>query len=158
MNIFILDIEPSKCAEYHCDKHVVKMVLESAQLLSTAAHLMGKHKPEMYKPTHINHPCTQWAAADMSHYRWLHLLFIHLMREYTYRYGKEHACNRIQSALRIWPKQKLYSLPDTFALAMPDMYKQACPVAAYRAYYLGAKAGLATWAKGRAAPAWWQPC
>ena len=65
MNIFVLDNDPFKAAEYQCDKHVVKMVLETAQLLCSA------HETAPYKRTHYNHPCAIWTRSSLSNYMWL---------------------------------------------------------------------------------------
>ena len=89
MNIFVLDVIPRIAAQYHCDKHVVKMILESTQILST---VIQKQFPntELYKATHINHPCTIWAGNSKQNFQWLYNLTIALGHEYTKRYGKIH--------------------------------------------------------------------
>lgn len=89
MNIFWLDEDMQKCAEYHCDKHVVKMLLESVQILSTVLHLAGIENVP-YKPTHTKHPCTLWAAYCNDNFKKLTLLATKLSNEYTHRYGKRH--------------------------------------------------------------------
>ena len=95
MNIFYLHNDPQVCAAYHCDKHVVKMILEYAQLLSTAHHeLDGVPSIECYKKTHVNHPSAVWARQSKRHYRWLYRLLSHTCREYTKRYRKIHATER----------------------------------------------------------------
>ena len=86
MNIFILDRNPEKCARYHCDKHVVKMVLESAQILCSVLHMRGEDAP--YRPTHISHPCVKWANSSLSNFSWLVELAIQLNEEYKFRYEK----------------------------------------------------------------------
>jgi len=78
MNIFILSQDPHKAAQYMCDKHVVKLLLESAQILSTVS--QGP-----YKPTHQNHPCTLWTAQGRDNYHWLVEHALELCREYTHR-------------------------------------------------------------------------
>jgi hypothetical protein len=90
MNIFYLDPNPQVAARYHVDKHVVKMVLESAQLLSAAHFVLDKNNEGMYKPTHINHPCSKWTRESKANYLWLYQLFKELSHEYTFRYGKVH--------------------------------------------------------------------
>ena len=90
MNIFILDTNPRKCAEYHNDKHVVKMILETAQLLC-GVHWITQSTYEIpYKLSHKNHPCSIWARECIENYNWLCELGIELCEEYTYRYGKRH--------------------------------------------------------------------
>jgi hypothetical protein len=69
MNIFYLDKSPYTCARYHCDKHVVKMILETAQLLCGAHWATGG--TAQYKPTHLNHPCAIWVRKSLSNYKWL---------------------------------------------------------------------------------------
>lgn len=131
MNIFVLDFNPRTAAMFHCDKHVVKMVLETAQIISTVT-------GEGYRPTHLNHPCTKWARESAANFSWLRHLGVYLGNEYTRRYFKRH-----KSSYVIENSRAPDSLPKTgmtpFALAMPDEYKQECPVASYRAYYLGEK-------------------
>ena len=90
MNIFYLHNDPQVCAAYHCDKHVVKMILEYAQLLSTAHHeLDGVPSIECYKKTHVNHPCTKWVRESLQNYRWLMRLITGLNDEYRKRYNKD---------------------------------------------------------------------
>ena len=147
MNIFVLDRNPILAAQYQHDKHVVKMVLETAQLLSTARPFEGS-----YKPTHHNHPCTKWAAASETNYSWLLLHGFALAEEYTYRYGKRHKSYDVMlAAHKTFPTFNVE--PDTFALAMPDQYKQVDPVAAYRAYYIAEKVNQSRWTK-RPTPEW----
>ena len=91
MNIFILDKDVKKCAQYHCDKHVVKMILETAQLLCGVHHVTAHdtaHVP--YKLSHKNHPCAIWARESFSNYVYLCELGLELCKEYTHRYGKRH--------------------------------------------------------------------
>ena len=91
MNIFFLDSDAQKSAQYHCDKHVVKMILEYAQIMSTVQFLNGVESTELYKPTHIHHPATIWALQSMANYNYLYNLWLSLCEEYTKRYGKTHA-------------------------------------------------------------------
>jgi hypothetical protein len=84
MNIFVSDLDPIVAAQNLDDKRVVKMALESAQILSTIG--LGR-----YKPTHVNHPCTKWAGASPSNTLWLFRHFHALCTEYYYRFNREHA-------------------------------------------------------------------
>lgn len=118
MNIFVLDTNPKLCAQYHCDKHVVKMILESAQLLSTALHVMGVPHAG-YKSTHVSHPCSRWAT-NLRNWVWLRSLARHLGEEYNYRYGKTHKSIAVINSLPI-PEVTLKA-PKDFALAMPVEY------------------------------------
>lgn len=95
MNIFVLSYDPKQAAKYQCDKHVVKMCLESTQLLCTVAHLLNKDVDGLYKKTHANHPCTV-AVKESVHLRsWLIDHTAALFKEYTYRYGKVHKSQEV---------------------------------------------------------------
>ena len=106
MNIFYLDRSPSIAAEMACDKHVVKMILESAQLLSTAHRVIDgdeyADKVGLYKMAHKNHPSTIWTRTSTENYMWLNRYFGALCREYTYRYGKHHASERLAGPLALF--------------------------------------------------------
>jgi hypothetical protein len=72
MNIFVLDPSPTVAASLHCDQHLHKMILESAQILSTVlSHPMHIPGHGLYKPTHPNHPCTKWAALSSANMLWI---------------------------------------------------------------------------------------
>src|ERR1700756_168681 len=94
MNIFALDLSPVKSAEYACDKHVVKMIIETAQLLSTAIHIQVPRNENylLYKTTHVHHPCSKWTRESRENFEWLVDYGIALSKEYTVRYGKYHKC------------------------------------------------------------------
>jgi len=156
MNIFTLDKDPRKAAQYHNDKHVVRMILESAQLLSTAHRMVDGAPYEdrtannrrilrwkladtarehlLLKATHVNHPCNVWVRSHGEHYRWLAQLFSALLDEYTRRYGKDHAYSKtrhpaLYSALRTLPSRMIQTTTASFAppQAMPDIYKVTNP-------------------------------
>jgi hypothetical protein len=154
MNIFVLSRCPRTAARLHCDKHVVKMILETAQLLYTAHHVVGT--PELpegaYKKTHANHPCALWVRESQANYRWLAELGWWLCKEYQYRYGEQKTHKTERHIL--WLKAHVPALPDCPATlvrqAMPDEYKCRDPVQAYRAYYLESKVkarGLGTYTR-----------
>lgn len=90
MNIFVLDYDISLAAKYHCDKHIVKMVLETAQLLSGVKILHGETAAYKMSKGHLGHPCTKWAAESLDNFNWLHELGLELCDEYTRRYNKTH--------------------------------------------------------------------
>ena len=90
MNIFYLDKCPNKAAKVQYNKHVVKMILESAQMLCAAHHVLGNSDDLPYKLAHKNHPSTIWARENSLHYDWLYEHFVALSREYRKRYGKTH--------------------------------------------------------------------
>jgi len=151
MNIFVLHYDPKKAAQVQCDKHVVKMILETAQMLCTVAQNCGFNAP--YRATHKNHPCTLWTGKSKQNWDWLIEHGLALCTEYTERYGKVH---KSQQHIE-WCKDLNISLPTVgltpFAQAMPVQYKNKCAVNAYRAYYRGEKSGFATWKKNK--PNWW---
>ena len=153
MNIFVLDENPNVCAQYHCDKHVVKMILETAQLLCGAHWTIGSEAP--YKLSHKNHPCSIWVRECVENYIWLCDLGIELCKEYTYRYGKKHKSQEIIEWCMVnIPKLKENGSMTKFALAMPDEYKvDYSVVESYRNYYRGAKTSFAVW-KNRDVPVW----
>lgn len=154
MNIFAVEADPVLAARALCDKHVVKMPLESAQLLCTTAHALGLDAP--YKPTHRNHPCSLWLLEGAGNVLWLHAHGLELCFEYSRRYGKRHKSYDAIMALDIESMMnKVPSGTTPLKLAMPDEYKQDDPIEAYRAYYRGAKRSIATWKSPGAAPAWW---
>jgi hypothetical protein len=171
MNIFVLDTDAASAAQMMCDKHVVKMILESCQLLSTAHHVLdgeplevntGKRrykthvctKKNICKATMTNHPCTIWTRENRSNYMWLWQHAYALCKEYTRRYNKVHA---MESMLT----NELYDPPvniakgnlSNFAQAMPDTYKDENPVIAYRKYYINEKSRFAKW-KSTEIPKW----
>lgn len=176
MNIFYLNENPKLAAQQHCDKHVVKMILESAQLLSTAHRIIdgqeieGKSKTgrkakrwiladerenKLYNATHINHPSAVWCRENRSNYVWLYRLFFYLCDEYTYRYGKTHKCAEMREALYLDPMNMPTGHMTSMPQCMPDEYKvPGDSIQAYHNYYRGAKSGFAKWTK-RSIPDWW---
>ena len=154
MNIFLLDYDVKKCAQSHVDKHVVKMILETAQLLCGAHHVIGTTDVP-YKLSHKNHPCSIWVRDSLTNYLYLCELGLELCYEYTYRYGKRH---KSQDVIEWCIVNKPNILDKGFtepAKAMPDEYKVDDVVESYRNYYRGAKSGFATW-KGREIPEWYE--
>ena len=141
-----------------CDKHVVKMALETAQMLCTVARECKYEEEYIYKSVHLNHPCTRWAAECYQNWKWLCRHGLALCNEYTYRYGKEHKCKEIIRMLyknSFGPKYKFLQGRTAFAQAMPNQYKQKNAVKAYRAYYLGEKKRFSKWTR-RKPPTWWE--
>lgn len=159
MNIFYLHRDPRVAARYHNDKHVVKMILESAQMLSTAhRELDGDDTfPELYRSTHKNHPSTKWARRGYQNYMWLFDLFSSLCEEYTHRYDNVHLSEvKLGNVLRSAPNNIDRSFQFTQPpQCMPDVYKvEDNSIEAYRNYYKGEKSGFAKWTKRRK-PLWW---
>jgi hypothetical protein len=152
MNIFVLDLDIRKCARYHCDQHVAKMILESAQIACTALNKKGFKTP--YKSTHAKHPCVEWAGASFSNLQWLLKLARALNREYRYRYrtSKDHRSVSVLDRIRGMEFESI-GLTD-FPQAMPEQYKvPGDPVQAYRNFYVGEKLKFARWTRRRR-PAW----
>jgi len=158
MNIFILDKVPELAATYHCDKHVPKMIVETAQILSTAHHALDEQQARegIYKIAHLNHPCSIWARESYENYRWLHRLGEGLIDEYKARYGhhKVHKTEPIMDLLRDPPRQSQHLGLTPFAQAMPDEYKHEDAVTAYRTYYMSDKAPICDWRLNT--PNWWK--
>lgn len=164
MNIFVLDTNPTIAATMMCDKHIPKMVLESAQMMAQALRRHGATDEQMpltksgtpYKGGHPHHPCTVWAGDSRANFYWLADHALALCEEYTTRFGKTHACEQPikqmnDMSYRIRPNNVRVLTP--FALAMPDEYRDDDAVKAYRRYYHSKT--FAKWEKGTPAPAWW---
>jgi hypothetical protein len=148
VNIFVLDSTPERSARYHCDQHVIKMILESVQILCTALYQHGVSTP--YKPTHVKHPCVVWASASYGNFLWLKKLTLALNREFKYRYGKstDHLSISVLKQLDGLTYADKGMTP--FAQAMPEQYRVPDdPVRAYRAYYIGEKLKFAKWRRRR---------
>ena len=148
MNIFYLHKDPYKAAELQYNKHVVKMILESAQMLCTAHHHHAeRHEINAdyipYKKAHYNHPSTIWCRQNKNHYRWLYNHMIGLGQEYEDRYGKTHlSIIKCKDKLNLYP----YNIPEGKfeqpPQCMPDEYKDECSIKAYWNYYIGEKGDI----------------
>ena len=155
MNLFYLDSSPKIVAQYHTNSHCVKMILETAQLLSTAHQFLDGYNPNLYKATHVNHPVCKWVRESVSNYRWTYELFVELCKEYEYRYGKIHKTfSNMGHLLKEVPINIIEIGFTKPALAMPDEFKCSDPILSYRQYYIGAKQHLAKW-KNRETPTWY---
>jgi hypothetical protein len=161
MNIFVLDQDPTQAAQLQCDKHVVKMIVESAQMLSTAHRVLdgiltkrpsksGKtivkyyelddYEAELiyYKAVHINHPCSIWCRESEANYRWLWDHMFALCQEYTHRYGKMHKSESVLWPLRSSPLNIPKGGLTAFKLAMqsnPECINKSDPIKSYRMFY-----------------------
>ena len=146
MNIFYLDKDPVVAARVQYNKHVVKMILESAQMLCTAHHHYDNGHNVPYKKAHYNHPSTIWCRQNKNQYRWLYNHMIALGIEYTARYGKTHlTITKCETPLACYPP----GIPDgSFnepPQCMPDHYKvPGCSITAYWNYYEQEKYTIAT--------------
>lgn len=178
MNIFYLHNDVTTCAEMHNNSHCVKMILEYAQLLSTAHRVLdgtvstglsqsGRRKTvytlapnldtTLYSATHVNHPSAVWVRQSDANYIWLCNLLVALCEEYTHRYGKTHKVQRDGLCYLL-----LWNVPNNIphgpftepTPAMPDEVKIAGDsIASYRNYYNVSKTHLAKW-KSRPVPEW----
>ena len=160
MNIFHLDEDPETCAVYHCDKHVVKMILETAQMLSTAWRQSDNPPVSVYKEAYLNHPMTKWVRETQFNYMWTYELFRELQSEYTYRYNKIHKSSALNNALYAVPDYLVVSLGDQEGkftkppLCMPEHYKEDDDyIQSYRNYYIHERVDLAMWTE-RSIPGW----
>jgi len=170
MNIFVLDTDPHAAARMMCDKHIPKMLIESAQMMASALRRHGLGDEDLpltkrgtpYKGGYPHHPCTRWAGDSYENFMWLYQHAEGLAREYTKRFGKRHRTQRsIREMHQAFEEHHLGFVFRTeghtpFAQAMPDKYRDDNVVAAYRAYYKADKSYFAKWDKGTPAPDWWQ--
>ena len=150
MNIFYLDRDPEAAAQMMHDKHVVKMILESAQILSTVCARHGLWRDTMYKPTHARHPSVLWAGDGLYNFTWLVTHARALVAEYAYRYnGREH--RSLPIIYRAAAAGRGADLPLQWTeppQAMPDEFRvPGDSVAAYQAYYLGRKVNQSGWTR-----------
>lgn len=139
MNIFILDTDPKKAARSLNDRHIVKMILESAQIISTVADRYGYEA--LYKPTHKNHPCTLWAGNKYENWLWLVEHANEMNEEKIRRFGTSHKSIQVVNyhfKLNHGPVKDGSSI-ETFVQAMPSKYRNDDAVVAYRNYYLNEK-------------------
>lgn len=170
MNIFVLDEDPIKAARMMCDKHIPKMVVETAQMMASALRRHGATDDVMpltkrgtpYKGGYHHHPCTVWAGDSRNNYLWLLHHGLALSAEYLKRFHQMHACHA-----PIYEMGELFNMIPAggmtpFARAFnketyPFLYdeEQYTAVEAYRAYYSLDKARFAEWNKGTPAPSWW---
>lgn len=174
MNIFVLHRNPTFAANYHCDAHVVKMIVECGQLMSTAHHYLdGKRAPhrveELLRPTHVSHPCAVWVRGCLWQYQWTHALMGGLLHNYTARYGRLHAYEGLWEALRRTPANiPMYHesglsltvppqcMPGPYRLDIKALDDWDTTVEAYRNYYFFQKRGFANWTFPGREPEWFK--
>ena len=186
MNIFYLDPDEKICAEMHLDKHVTKMAIEYAQLMSTAHRVLDgeeytglttngrrikrwrmndDREQQLMKASHINHPSAIWSRANRDNYIWLYRMWFYLCKEYTHRYGKIHACERLVNVLYLPPENIAEGnfYPPTPAMPVEVKVELLNPIAgrkydvlkSYHNYYILNKAHFAKWTK-REVPTWFK--
>ena len=179
MNIFILSEDVTTIAKWQMSKHTIKMPLESTMMLSTAHRVLdgtptkiksktGRNVTRyvldddrdsiIYGTSHINHPCTIWTRQTSENYKWHFNLLLALFKEYTYRYGKKHSCEKLIPYLQNVPKNIPEGPLTRFAVAMPDdCIVPGDPVSSYKCYYILKKQHLASWSgkiNSRPVPQW----
>lgn len=175
LNIFYINSDPIIAAQQMVDRHVIKMILETAQLLSTAHRVLdGKmvvvpnengrkmkrwvlsddRETKLYVATHIHHPSAIWCRETSANYQWLYWHFVALLDEYTHRYGKIHKCDNMKVVLSELPKSIKHSGFTQPTPAMDEQYVVAGDsLASYMKYYKYGKKHLHTWTK-RTPPEW----
>jgi len=174
MNVFYLSSDPYEASRLMVDKHVVKMILESAQLLSTAHRVLDgqeyidassgrkirrwklddSREQHLYSATHMNHPSAKWVRESDNNYNWLFCHFHGLLNEYTYRYSKHHKCTSMMEWLSSPPKNIPNGPKTQPPCAMDKAYViSEDAVVNYRNYYKHGKSHILYWTK-RPAPAW----
>ena len=177
MNIFYLHEDPIQNAKWHIDKHIVKMPIEYAQLMSTAHRLLdgemylGKtaigrnikrwrlhdeREDILYKASHINHPSAIWVRESIENYFEMYKLYMAVLAEFTNRYGKIHGSSKPSIALIRPPS----NIPMVKGTQLPQCMPEICkvknnPILAYRNYYIVEKNSFASW-KNREIPEWFQ--
>jgi hypothetical protein len=166
MNLFILSLIQKEIAKYMMDKHVSKILLEAVQMLCSAKRTLNPDDPaneQLYKLAHKNHPVTIWCRTSKANFIWTLDLIEELHNEWRYRYG--HPATKLHKSYIMAQYLKTHMPSDesfaqegltSFALAMPEQYKNADPVQSYRNYYMSEeKQRIATWKKGRGKPDWY---
>lgn len=156
MNIFATDVDPTKSAQDHCDNHVVKMVLESTQLLNNLYYGSSKQLNAVYKFTHLDHPCTKWLKSSKLHFEWLTNHAQALCEQYRLRYLKTHKCQQVIAQIISDSEVFSFDMGNDFKLpkVVPDIYQVESPVDSYRSFIIDAKP-FAKWNKGISKPYWY---
>jgi len=153
MNVFILDEDMRKSVIYHPDKHIVKMPIESAQLLSNAFYLTGNMPKKVYRPSHLNHPINKWVCESLNNWLWLAEYTLLMGDEYTFRYGKRHQSVEMVKKFTI-PELPILGMTP-FVKCVPQEFKHLDVVEAYRQYFIRDKKHLKKYTK-RDIPEWWE--
>lgn len=159
MNIFFLSLNVKLCAQAYYDKHVGKILLEIAQMLSTAIRLLSDcyDSDKIYRRTHDNHPMAIWVRSYQENWQWTLQLAIALHEEWCYRFQKTHKSyqvieyiSKLTLTLPSTPNGRLSFIPR----CMPENCLGGKAVTAYRRYYMIEKRALASW-HVRGQPTWW---
>jgi len=153
MNIFYVQSDPVQAAKDLTDQHILKMGIESAQMLATAHWMNGSSAP--YKKAHVNHPSTKWTRESIQHYRWLAKHAKAILQEFTARYGNVHKTEQIVD----WLIDNEPNIEDRGFVpppqCMPEEYKNPDTIAAYRNFYIKDKLGVKKLKYGKCAPPPW---
>lgn len=181
MNIFVLDTDTQKCAEYHCNKHLVKMITEHNQILSSVFYLSRGitkksqitssliesslkdfprrdefDRPEPYGIGYIHHPCTKWTSESIDNYYWLCELTLNMCTEYTKRYHKKHAGEDVCEWFAVnSPSLPRIGMTPHVQCVLPEHKVDSNPVLAYRQYYINHKPEIKQWPLDKV-PFWWK--
>lgn len=169
MNIFATSYDPRQSARDLPDKLVVKMVLESAQMLSMSGNkvISGLDQSRIYKSTkaYEKHPCTLWAGKCLANYIWLVEHSLEIGKEYTRRYGKVHKSVNVIMYIKECLLSNLGNVcydaytsksVTPFALAMPEKYQDPIdPCSSYREYMQAEKSYYSKWTPPGEKPKWW---
>lgn len=162
MNVFYVDADPEVAARSLCDKHVSKMCLESAQIVSTVVReTLSVTDAALYKSTHVNHPIVQWTGKATANFLWVAIHGLALSDEWQFRYVHDNphkSAAIILQALQYLPAldKVLKGWRSVPPACMPAQYRNAMStIASYRNYYHKVKAYMAKWEKGRKPPYWW---
>lgn len=154
MNVFVLCNNPIFAARYHNNKHVVKIILESRELLELAHHETA-YNGNRFRGNY-NNPIAKWARQRLSNYLWLANYSLALCHEYTFRYGKIHKCEqRIRWLRKNVPTHLSPGNRTPFAIVVPDDVNTGNAVESYRLYYIKYKQHIAQW-KHREVPYWYR--
>lgn len=157
MNIFYLSESPKRAARYHCDKHIVAMPKESAQMICTNLRAMGVQNVP-YRSTHANHPCTVWARDTRENFEFLCELMYYQSEEYTKRYERVHKSFQVVKPfltsryLKVFPVGRFEEPPQ----CMPELFRKESTVLAYRNFYNKDKYRFAQWRYSEV-PYWFNP-
>ena len=179
MNLFVLSEDVKENAQMHCDEHVVKMILEAAQMMCTCLQIdkmFGHCVPrnltkteladlrsfaavteEWYKPNHVNHPLSVWVRSDIRHYRYMREYALALFDEYKFRYGpdKKHKAATLCTVLPEPNHLPCGGEPLKWIACMPDEYKTDDVIQSYRNFYIRSKSNFASYKKNRPPPTWY---
>lgn len=160
MNIFVLDKDPLRAARYHNDKHVSRMILDSAQMLCDAHYELDGYEqarktiPSLIMRPHAEHPCTVWAREALGNYDYLYVLLFGLLSEFETRFRHKHYYYPLYKELLESP-QHIANGVTPWILCMPQKYRQPDIVKSYRDYYFFEKQHLAKWSSPAKKPDWW---